>query len=344
MDWTFICKAGRQDMKKLITLIFFNLLLPNCMNAQTNKTDINNAANPLLCDPAAGSCEIPGAATAENAVPEVIKSQKPVRLVYFTDPICSSCWGIEPQLRKLKQEYGDYLEIEYRMGGLLKSWDSYGGRDVSGPETVAPHWDEASAYYEMPIDGDVWLEDPLHSSYPPSIAFKAAQLQDKDKAVSYMRRLREMLFLEKKNITKWEHLEKAAAQVGLDPIQLLSDYGSKAKQLFEDDLDQARQLGVRGFPTIFFYDQKNNQTLVYGSKPYESYENVVQKTVPKSIKKPINAAQDNLFRLFPTLTLKEFSVLANVPKAAAEGRLKALENAGKIERYDSKNGPIWRRK
>ena len=31
----------------------------------------------------------------------------------------------------------------------------------------------------MPIDGDVWLEDPLNSSYPPSIAFKAAEMQDK---------------------------------------------------------------------------------------------------------------------------------------------------------------------
>ncbi|KAA9325996.1 ClpXP adapter SpxH family protein [Adhaeribacter soli] len=314
------------------------------MNAKTAKTDINTASNPLLCDPSAGSCEIPGLATTGNVIAEAVKTEKPVRLVYFTDPICSSCWGIEPQLRKLKLEYGDDLEIEYRMGGLLKSWDSYGGRDVSGPETVAPHWDEASAYYEMPIDGDVWLEDPLPSSYPPSIAFKAAQLQDKEKAVNYMRRLREMLFLEKKNITKWEHLEKAAAQVGLDPIQLLSDYGSKAKQLFEDDLALARQLGVRGFPTIFFYDEQNNQTLVYGSKPYESYETVVQKIVPKSVKKPIDATGDNLFRIYPTLTLKEFAVLGNVSKAVAESRLKELQSAGKVERFESKNGPIWKRK
>lgn len=314
------------------------------MNAKIAKTDINTASNPLLCDPSAGSCEIPGLATTGNVIAEAVKTQKPVRLVYFTDPICSSCWGIEPQLRKLKLEYGDYLEIEYRMGGLLKGWDSYGGRDVSGPETVAPHWDEASAYYEMPIDGDIWLEDPLASSYPPSIAFKAAQLQDKEKAVNYMRRLREMLFLEKKNITKWEHLEKAAAQVGLDPIQLLSDYGSKAKQLFEDDLTLARQLGVRGFPTIFFYDEQNNQTLVYGSKPYEAYETVVQKIVPKSIKKPIDATGDNLFRIYPTLTLKEFAVLGNVSKAVAETGLKELENAGKVERSESKNGPIWKRK
>ncbi|MFC5269677.1 ClpXP adapter SpxH family protein [Adhaeribacter terreus] len=315
------------------------------MNAQTNKTDIvAQHNNPLLCDTAAGSCEIPGLATTENAIAEPVKTRKPVRLVYFTDPICSSCWGIEPELRKLKHEYGEYLEIEYHMGGLLKSWASYGGRDVSNPTDVAHHWDEASAYYQVPIDGDVWLEDPLSSSYPPSIAFKAAQLQDKDKAVNFLRRMREMLFLEKKNITKWKHLEHAASQVGLDPIQLLNDYSSKGKQLFEDDLALARQSGVRGFPTIFFYDQDNNRTLVYGSKPYDSYESVVQKLVPNSVKKPINTDGENLFRLFPTLMLKEFAVLGNYSKATSEAKLLELEKAGKIEKFNSKNGALWKRK
>jgi hypothetical protein len=28
--------------------------------------------------------------------------------------------------------------------------------------------------HKTPLDGDIWIEDPLHSSYPPSIAFKAA--------------------------------------------------------------------------------------------------------------------------------------------------------------------------
>ncbi len=88
--------------------------------------------------------------------------------------------------------------MEYRMGGLLKSWDTYGGRDVNGPASVAQHWDEASAYYDMPIDGDLWIEDPLDSSYAHSIAFKAAQLQGVEKANFFLRRIKEMVFLEKR--------------------------------------------------------------------------------------------------------------------------------------------------
>jgi len=135
--------------------------------------------NPLLCNPDTGLCAIPergvpasteAAATASNS------REKPIQITYFTDPICSSCWGIEPQLRRLKLEYGAYLHIDYRMGGLLPDW-SYNSGGISKPSDVAGHWDEVSHHYDMPIDGDVWLEDPLPSSYPPSIAFKAAQMQ-----------------------------------------------------------------------------------------------------------------------------------------------------------------------
>ena len=161
--------------------------------------------NPLLCDLESGICEIP---TKQNdtAPAETVKAvKKPVKIIYYTDPICSSCWGIEPQLRKLKLEYGNSFEIEYRMGGLLKDW-SYNSGGISKPSDVANHWDEVSEHYDMPIDGDVWIEDPLSSSYPPSIAFKAAQMQDNEKAILFLREIREMVFLQKKNITKWEHL------------------------------------------------------------------------------------------------------------------------------------------
>ncbi|MPT36198.1 MAG: DsbA family protein, partial [Flavobacterium sp.] len=62
-----------------------------------------NKTNPLLCDPETGSCEIPSTATQgqSEAIPV---GNKPIKIIYYTDPICSSCWGIEPQLRKLKLE------------------------------------------------------------------------------------------------------------------------------------------------------------------------------------------------------------------------------------------------
>ena len=59
--------------------------------------------NPMMCDPETGICEIPVVLTSGNDINTAATHNK-IRMLYFTDPICSSCWGIEPQLRKLKLE------------------------------------------------------------------------------------------------------------------------------------------------------------------------------------------------------------------------------------------------
>lgn len=299
----------------------------------------NTFNNPLLCDPETGVCEIP---TVENAAEtEFISSQtKPVKIIYFTDPICSSCWGIEPQLRKLKLEYGDQIEIDYRMGGLLPDW-KYNSGGISKPSDVAHHWDEVSEYYDMPIDGDLWLEDPLNSSYPPSIAFKAAQMQDDDKAIAFMRTLREMVFLEKKNITKWEHMSQAATENDLDPVKLKKDYESRAKDLFQADLSLAQNMRVRGFPTLFFIDGENNQEIVYGFRPYQDYENAILKTFPKAVKKEYDHSCTGLFAKYSTLTKTEFAELSGLSKSESESLLEQLTDEGKLIQTTTKNGNMW---
>jgi hypothetical protein len=72
---------------------------------------------------------------------------------------------------------------------------------------AAKHWEEVSEH-KTPLDGDIWIEDPLHSSYPPSIAFKAAQIQSNDKAISVLRRLQEMIFIEKEILANGPKLKK----------------------------------------------------------------------------------------------------------------------------------------
>lgn len=318
--------------------------LTNCMGQQnTDKMKTENNQNPLACDPASGVCEIPGTANATDGK-DLAAKQKPVRIIYFTDPICSSCWGIEPQLRKLKLEYGNDVEVEYHMGGLLPGWDIYNSGGIGKATDVAPHWEEASAYYQMPIDGDVWLEDPLSSSYPPSIAFKAAEMQDKAKSIVFLRRIREMVFLEKKNITKWEHIASAAEYAGLDITQLQKDFEGKAKQLFQEDLELGRKLGVRGFPTLFVSDSLNNQLTVYGFKPYEQFEQAVVKLYPQAEKKKIDVSPEFLFSHYPTLTTKEFAELTGKKLKEAETALELLVKEKKITKFNSKNGPLWKAK
>lgn len=321
---------------------FIAILAMISCNAQTKnnakmKKEIKNA-NPLLCDPTEGICTIPGSETGQLVFDQ--KTEMPIKVIYFTDPICSSCWGIEPQLRKMKQEYGNNIEVEYRMGGLLPDW-SYNSGGISKPSDVAHHWDEVSAYYDMPIDGDVWLEDPLHSSYPPSMAFKAAELQSKDKAVLFLRELREMVFLRKKNIAKWENISLAAKNVGLNVGQLETDINQKGKTLLEEDLKLSRDYGVRGFPTMFFINSSGAKETVYGSKPYSTFETAIFKLNATLKKSEYGKSADELFSKYHSLTAKEFSELSGKSRADSEKHLNELTTQGILEKLTTKNGSIW---
>lgn len=299
----------------------------------------NSKLNQLLCDPETGVCEIPTIAN-DNPVQNVVSKNKPVKVIYFTDPICSSCWGIEPQLRRLKLEYGKDIELTYHMGGLLPDW-SYNSGGISKPSDVAHHWDEVSLHYKMPIDGDVWLTDPLHSSYPPSIAFKAAQLQDTMKAVTFLRALREMVFLQKKNITRWEYIEQAGLQAGLDTRQLKVDFDGKAKDLFNEDLVLAKKLGVRGFPTIFVTNASGETEIIYGSKPYTYFEASVKKLFTGIQKTAYPKDWKSLFEIYPTLTLREFAELSDISFQQAEKHLASMVDEKQLTVLNSKNGAIW---
>ncbi|HMR47285.1 MAG TPA: DsbA family protein [Bacteroidia bacterium] len=299
--------------------------------------------NPLLCNPDSGICEIPVKGQAATESSNIKSEKKHIKVIYYTDPICSSCWGIEPQLRKLKLEYGNIIEMEYRMGGLLPDW-SYNSGGISKPSDVAHHWDEVSVYYDMPIDGDIWLEDPLQSSYPPSIAVKAAQLQNHEKALLFLREIREMVFLKKLNITKWENLESAAKSVGLNLNKFKDDYNGRAKELFNEDLTLAKQLGVRGFPTMFFTDTSGKTETVYGSKPYDAFEGAIIKLLPDVQKINYDKSTAAVFSQYQSLTAKEYSVLTGTARSQSEQVLSDLVANGILEKLTTKNGSIWKLK
>ena len=327
---------------KILSLLLILICSASCQS-QTNSKMSEDKTNPLLCDPVSGMCEMP-VGEKSNEKTAIPAENKPVKIIYYTDPICSSCWGIEPQLRKLKLEYGDYFEIDYRMGGLLPDW-SYNSGGISKPSDVAHHWDEASLYYEMPIDGNVWIEDPLDSSYPSCIAMKAAQIQSKEKAVKFMRVLREELYLNKKNIAKWENIAGAAKIAGLDVEKLKADYEGDAKKLFQEDLNLAKTLGVRGFPTLFLADADNNQLTVYGSKPYASYENALLALFPDAKKKTIkNETPLDLFEIFPTLAPKEYAVILDKSTSEATSILEKLYQQDLLDKKTIKNGSLYIKK
>lgn len=120
------------------------------------------------------------------------------RILFATDPICSHCWAMEPAWRRFLYHYGEHVEATHLYGGLLPQWEGFAdvGAGIRAPEDIPPHWEEVAERYGQPIDPSVWLTDPLHSSYPPSIAVHAVRALAPGREEDYLRRIRQALFLE----------------------------------------------------------------------------------------------------------------------------------------------------
>jgi 2-polyprenyl-6-methoxyphenol hydroxylase-like FAD-dependent oxidoreductase/predicted DsbA family dithiol-disulfide isomerase len=271
-----------------------------------------------------------------------IPTPKPIKILYFTDPICSTCWLMQPVMRKLILDYESYIDIEYRMGGLLPSWVGFNRGPIRVPSDAAIHWEELSKLHDIPINGDIWLEDPLESSFPASVAFKAAQLQHKDLALLFLRRLKEMLFIEKRNISKTDVIVEAAQESGLFCEQLLSDMLTTGNALFEEDLSLASAQGVTVFPTVFFYMEGKECISLEGFNNYEQFEEIISDFLPGVLKNERLNDPLELFEKFNYLTEKEFSYLTDLPKEQSKQMLTHLQENDKIELHVKKNGEIWK--
>lgn len=206
-----------------------------------------------------------------------------VEITYYTDPLCSWSWAFEPVWRRLRYELGDQLTWRYCMGGMIPDWDHYGDplNDVAAPAHVGPQWLQVSRLSGMPIEPRIWHDDPPASSYPACLAVKAAELQGRDVGEQYLRRVREAVMLEQRNVGRRsvlldlaEELSKEAgganaANFGFDlaAFRAVLDSG-EALSAFRSDLLDAKYREIGRFPTLIVRGRSARGVIIVGYRPY----------------------------------------------------------------------------
>ncbi|WP_256758469.1 DsbA family protein [Cohnella sp. WQ 127256] len=250
--------------------------------------------NPMACDITTGVC-----GDAGDDVMEIIDlnlPQKKVNLYYVTDPICSHCWALEPVIRRFEVQYGQYFKFHTVVGGLLKGWDGFADvkNGIGKPSDVAGHWREVGEHSRMPIDGSLWLDNHIQSSYPPSRVLKIVQQKDEQLGRTFLRRAREAVFAFNRNIGDESVLVDIVNQMGLDGEAIVREAESATgQQLMEQDFALAGSLGVRGFPTIIIVNEDNKGVKIVGARPLDNYVQALEQALGTQ---PLQA------KTIPTLT------------------------------------------
>lgn len=231
----------------------------------------------MYCDPETGVCTIMAPLPEEDELVEIRleAAAKPYLMLYVTDPICSYCWQVEPELRKFMAHYGHVLDVRFVMGGLLPSWEGFAdeGNNIRKASDVGEHWREAAAQYGMPIDGTVWDKDPIESSYPASIAFKLVQQISGTSAKRFLRSVREAVMVFNENVARDEVLTTILDRNDRNGKKVVEDIKTpEARELLEQDLVLSRQIGAFSFPTVILLDQAGNGVRIPGMQTFDTYE------------------------------------------------------------------------
>lgn len=213
----------------------------------------------------------------------------PVQIEYYTDPLCCWSWAFEPQWRRLRYEYSGLVVWKYRMGGLLPNWKGFNDpiNTVEKPIQMGPVWMEAHHISGMPINNRIWFDDPPASSYPACIAVKCAELQSPDAAEAYLRRAREAVMAEGRNISKEEVLLSLAEEISNDLPdifnyeQFYTDMHNEAGlEKFREDLQKARYHQISRFPTLTIKKPDQPGVLIVGYRPYDALVLALEQVAP----------------------------------------------------------------
>ncbi len=264
--------------------------------------------------------------------------ERKVSVTYYTDPICSACWAMEPAWRTFLARFADVIEVRHVYGGLLRDWADHAvsGSGPQGPADLTHHWEQMAYATGQAVDASVWTRDPVLSSYPASIAAVAARRVAPASEAAFLRSLREQLFVEGRNIERPETWWKAADASGVDRAKLTIELNSGAAERdFLEDLATTRARGVRGFPTVELALGDNGLTF-FGPQPLARLESALMTLTERPQPTRAVTVADAIANL-GTGTTSEYAQFLDVTPARAE---RLLSQAGMRGRKLT-GGTLW---
>jgi putative protein-disulfide isomerase len=171
-------------------------------------------------------------------------------LIYFSDPMCSWCWGFAPTMAAVRERYGDMLPVRLIMGGLRP-----GTTDAMAPDSKAGirgYWEKVSAATGQPFDyGFFDREGFVYDTDPAARAVVIVRRHAPAQALPFLLRAQRAFYAENQDVTDAEVLAALAAEFGLDRDAFLAEHASQeAKDETWRDYAISQRAGVTGFPTL----------------------------------------------------------------------------------------------
>lgn len=259
-------------------------------------------------------------------------------VVLVTDPWSVWCWGFEPVRRALQHRYPS-IAFRHVVGGMFPV--------MPDPEAMGFNVERFFTVVQrttgMPLRVDATREDRPRSTYPACIHVAAARLLRPDLEAAYLRRLREAVYLDARNVSRASVAEDVAASVGI-PVEEFREAmtSGEPEREFRESLSRLQTHNIHSYPTYLV----RSGTQLVRIEGFQSLPSLL--SIVESVTSRLHPAAPPppLLDLFPAgerLATREVAEVFDESLEVTVERLADLEAQGALARERHAGGDVWLR-
>ncbi|MFI4936233.1 MAG: DsbA family protein [Caulobacterales bacterium] len=197
-----------------------------------------------------------------------------LHFVYFSDPMCSWCWGFSPVVEMLRRRYGEILPVRLVMGGLRPG--PAPPMTAQAKAQMVGYWNQVQEVTGQPFSDAILASDAfVYDTDPAARAVVLARRTGPGPALDYLARAHTAFYAEGRDVTDNGVLADIAGELGFDRDAFLTALADDTlREETWRDYAIAQGAGVTGFPTLIM-GPKSDGTFALVSRGYQSADDVV---------------------------------------------------------------------
>ncbi|GGE71842.1 DsbA family protein [Priestia taiwanensis] len=270
-----------------------------------------------------------------------MQPKKCVEIYVFFDPFCSCCWGIQPIIKKLRVEYGDYFKLTYVQTNKVLSPLCKKSMKLNQFTYLI---ERATHPSDPNGDNNIWITNPITSPHIASIALKAAELQGKIAGIKFLYHLQMEHFLHKTNLQDINILINCAERANLDVEEFRSDLQSEvAIRAYQSDFKITNELQICEVPTMVLFSDNAEEdgVKISGLYPYDIYAQLLKDIIKEDIQPQSPPPLEEYLQRKPLFSTAELALVYSMTYAEVEHEMKKLMLQQKVKREKIDQATFW---